>query len=544
MNAEKRYDVIIAGSGVAGTSMGTILAKEGLQVLIIELGKHPRFALGEAMLPQSAIWPFMIGEAFEIPEISHLSHADRIIDHITTSCGVKHSIGFVHHTDGASHNSQRMHQLIPPHLPFYSESHLMREDIDLFLLDAAQKRGCDYVDETSILDVEIERGGVQVKTSKGTFEAAYYVDSSGRKSLLAEKMGYREKAPKLETHSRAIFAHVEGLPRYDDLVDDLPGQNRALHDGTLHHMFDGGWIWVIPFDNYHRSESRVASIGLMLDPRRYPIMENLTPEEEFQHQISRFPAISNHFKDIRPVRPFVRTGRLQYASSQSVGFRHFTTNNTFGFTDALYSNGLINTFETVFYGANYLLEAFATGGRPEDFEAEKFAAIEELHREQLKQADWMISNAYRAMADFQTWNAWTQLWLGQVLFNDLWLQRACFQYFSSGNRNRFAEFLKERKPGVAAPFAPGKTSLFASAETALKAFEQGHMDAAEAAECILAALRKQDWLPKHVYDWGNPESRHVDFTDMENVGKLFGWGNETAPDAIRSGLFDFELPAA
>ena len=63
-NSQLHYDVIIAGSGIYGTSMASILAKEGLKVLIIERGKHPRFALGEALLPQSAIWPFIIGERF------------------------------------------------------------------------------------------------------------------------------------------------------------------------------------------------------------------------------------------------------------------------------------------------------------------------------------------------------------------------------------------------------------------------------------------------------------------------------------------------
>ena len=73
MSASREYDVIIAGSGMYGVTMANILAKAGLDVLIIERGRHPRFALGEALLPQSAIWPFIIGERFGIPEIGHLS---------------------------------------------------------------------------------------------------------------------------------------------------------------------------------------------------------------------------------------------------------------------------------------------------------------------------------------------------------------------------------------------------------------------------------------------------------------------------------------
>ena len=40
------------------------------------------------------------------------------------------------------------HQLVPPHLPFYSESHLYREEVDQFLLNAAIKYGADYAEET------------------------------------------------------------------------------------------------------------------------------------------------------------------------------------------------------------------------------------------------------------------------------------------------------------------------------------------------------------------------------------------------------------
>jgi len=42
----------------------------------------------------------MLSERYGVPEIGHLSHADRIVDHVTPSCGLKHSIGFAHHGEG------------------------------------------------------------------------------------------------------------------------------------------------------------------------------------------------------------------------------------------------------------------------------------------------------------------------------------------------------------------------------------------------------------------------------------------------------------
>ena len=52
----RKFDIVISGAGIAGTILSLIFKKQGLSVLLIEVGKHPRFTLGEAMLPQSAIW--------------------------------------------------------------------------------------------------------------------------------------------------------------------------------------------------------------------------------------------------------------------------------------------------------------------------------------------------------------------------------------------------------------------------------------------------------------------------------------------------------
>ncbi|MFM1879236.1 MAG: hypothetical protein RLZZ241_2102, partial [Bacteroidota bacterium] len=91
----KKFDIVISGAGISGTILALIFKKHGLNVLLVEVAKHPRFSLGEAMLPQSAIWPWIIGEYYNIPEIQLLSHADKIIETITPHCGIKHSIGFV-----------------------------------------------------------------------------------------------------------------------------------------------------------------------------------------------------------------------------------------------------------------------------------------------------------------------------------------------------------------------------------------------------------------------------------------------------------------
>lgn len=536
----KIYDIVISGAGIAGTILSLIFKKQGHSVMLIEVGKHPRFSLGEAMLPQSAIWPWIIGEYYNIPEIQHLAHADKIIEEITPNCGVKHSIGFVYHHSDQETRKENIHQLIPPHLPFYSESHLFREDVDLYYLQAALNNGVEYIDETQIRDIKLDAESVYITTDNGNFTGKFYIDTSGKSSLLAQIGGHRNINPKLTTQSRSIFTHLEGLLPFDQLIDSAihPNQNRTLRHGTLHHVFDGGWIWVIPFDNHEKSTSTVASVGMMLDCEKMPADESLSPEEEFFKIIDSYPDIKKQLAGTKAIRPWIRTGRVQYDANSCTGDRYVLTNNSYGFVDALYSNGLINTFESVFYISKLVLDAFKEG----NFCKTGFQQLEALQKNQLRDSDLMVANAYRAMGSLATWNAWTQLWLGQVLFHDLYLQRLCFKYFETKDIRVFDALFIDGRPGDDAPFAANKKAIIAGVQAILEKFQAGKLEPEAAEEKMLDILATQDWLPKHVYGWGKKDSRNVDFSDMNLVGALIGWGKTDAPKNIREELFDFNVP--
>jgi FADH2 O2-dependent halogenase len=114
----------------------------------------------------------------------------------------------------------------------------------------------------------------------------------------------------------------------------------------LHHLFDGGWLWVIPFNNREGSTNQLCSVGLNLDPRRYPRTQS-SPEEEFDRFIKRFPEIARQFAEARPVREWVATDRLQYSSHTSVGDRWCLMSHASGFVDPFYSRGLINSMEVI-----------------------------------------------------------------------------------------------------------------------------------------------------------------------------------------------------
>ena len=73
--SDSQYDVIILGSGIGGSTLAAILARDGFRVLMIEKARHPRFALGESPLPQTSYWMWLISERYGIPELKNLADA-------------------------------------------------------------------------------------------------------------------------------------------------------------------------------------------------------------------------------------------------------------------------------------------------------------------------------------------------------------------------------------------------------------------------------------------------------------------------------------
>ncbi|MGK7876737.1 MAG: NAD(P)-binding protein [Xenococcaceae cyanobacterium] len=100
MQANKQFDTIILGSGISGTALASILANHGFSVLLLEKGTHPRFAIGEAMLPESSMWMWIVGERFGVPELKNLSNVKTVRQHVSSSCGVKRLLGFLYHKEG------------------------------------------------------------------------------------------------------------------------------------------------------------------------------------------------------------------------------------------------------------------------------------------------------------------------------------------------------------------------------------------------------------------------------------------------------------
>ena len=406
MDVTNDYDIAIIGSGIAGSALASILAKHGSRVVVFEAGSHPRFAIGESMILETSEVMRTLAELYDVPELAYFS-SENYFKLIGTQHGVKRHFSYLHHSEGEPHDVKRTLQAVIPRQPHGHELHLYRQDVDAFLANTAVSYGATVLQNTPVTQIDFDDNGVTLGAGGATYRAKYVVDAAGFRSPLAEKFDLREYD--LQTHSRALFTHMidlkcvheTGVTRKDY---DLPFK---LSEGTLHHVFEGGWLWVIPFNNHAKSTNPLASVGLMLDPRVHPRQDDLSAEEEFYAFVERFPSIARQFEGAKAVRPWTRTGRIQYSSKQVVGDRWALLGHAAGFVDPLYSKGLYTSLTSVSVLANLLLEAKET----QDYSRATFLPLEEKTLAFIGANDRLVANSYRAFSSYQVWQAYSVLWL-------------------------------------------------------------------------------------------------------------------------------------
>lgn len=517
------FDVAILGSGIAGSTLAAILSKKGLSTVLIDRSSHPRFALGESTIGETSFLLRLLSVRYGIPELGHVSSSKCISDMVSKRCGIKRNFGFVYQREGKEHDSFEVTQCNVSEGPFGPESHLMRADVDEYLFKAAVKYGATPLEDTIIDKVLIddEKGATLILSDGKEINAQYVVDATGQHSILANQFGLREMPCRFNTQSRTIFTHMKGVKPYDD-VDEPSGQPTKWHEGTLHHLFDGGWMWVIPFDNHSESESDLVSIGLNLDCNKYPYQKDRPASDEWTDFLSRFPTIARQFENAETVFPWVSTNRTQYSSSKTVGNRWMLMSHAAGAIDALFSRGLSNTMAVIEAFVPQFLEAFAE----KDFSAERFEYIDRLSQNLLNNNDKLIAGSYISFRDFDLWRAWSKVWffvwnLGVMRYSGIY-----YRYLETGDSSLFDMLHTTNSPGMFCPELKAAQKQFEDCFALMKRVENDELSIADAVIELAstlgdgpaspAPLRLHDVLrrwhdgseeaQKTMYEWGQKES--------------------------------------
>jgi flavin-dependent dehydrogenase len=318
------FDVIVIGGGPAGSTAGTLLAKHGWKVLILEKEKFPRFKIGESMLPGSLRTLDRMGVKKKIDA------ADVVIKRggrIISGCGDKTN-------EFLFNDVFRCVQA--------TSYQVKRALFDKILLDHTAENGCTVKQETAVKEISFDQDGVTVTTSTGAgFRAGYVVDCSGRASLLGSK--FRLKKSYSHLKKVALFAHFEDVAIGSD--EDL----------ALTHMVRGEnkWFWLIPINKVK------TSIGVVMDSHEFKRMK-LDPERAFEKICDSYPPLVDRLKNARRVMPVQTTSDYSYRNRRFTGDRWISAGDAAGFIDPVWSSGVyiaILSGEKAAYALNRVMRA-------------------------------------------------------------------------------------------------------------------------------------------------------------------------------------------
>jgi FADH2 O2-dependent halogenase len=528
------YDVIIVGSGMAGTMLGSILSRHDLNVAILDAGKHPRFTIGEATLRETTMMMKLMADRFDVPELAHTSSYVAVTENIGVGSGMKRSIGYAYHRRGEPQRPDEIYQVTIPETFDGPEIHYCRAETDEYLAKVAVKYGCTLREETKVDEVDISDDVVTVTTSAGeVFTGKFIVDAGSFRSVLADKFGLREQPTRLRSNSRSLFTHMKGVKRYEDVgSEDQHLVPQRWSQGTLHQCFDGGWMWVIPFNNGPETTGDRVSIGLQLDNRKHPFT-GMEPEEEFRSIIADYPSLADQFADAEAIRPWKSTGaRLQYSASTTIGHRFCLTAAAMGSTGPLMSRGLILTTRTMYPLAEILIDAVAD----DDFSVERFRLIDEILQGSLDQTDMMCEGFYESWRDWDLFNAWMRVWYTTGVLGFFHMEAAYSLYKRTRDSEAVIDLLFGKNPGSVVSAIDDFQPYIARVGEIMRSVIDDGMDPKEAANRLVDLIDSVDFLPPGFHFTDLDHKSGGPFT-RDHWEQIIRWGNFDAPPQVKEAMY-------
>ncbi len=316
--ASNSADVVVIGGGPAGSSIGTLLARKGWRVALLEKDRHPRFHIGESLLPHN----------------NPLLDALGVLDEVEAVGIVKKGAEFDSKYHGKS-QTFNFADALDKSLPTAFQVH--RADFDHILLRNAARNGVHVVEETQAHQVDFRNDGVTVH-AKGpagdqVWNARFLVDASGRDTFLAGLL--RIKVPNRNHNSAAMFGHYEGAKRH-------PGT--AAGNISIY-WFDHGWIWFIPLAR------GVTSVGAVCWPY-YLKARSGSLDQFLDETIATVPALAARLAEARRIGGVTATGNYSYEASHACGSNYLMVGDAFAFVDPIFSSGVYLAMSSAFAGAD------------------------------------------------------------------------------------------------------------------------------------------------------------------------------------------------
>jgi tetracycline 7-halogenase / FADH2 O2-dependent halogenase len=338
------YDIVVAGSGFGGSMAAWIFRKLGLSVLLLEKGRHPRFAIGESSTPLTNLLLEELSERYGLETLRPLSKwGSWQREHPELLCGLKRGFTFYHHREGAifTPGKGRRNQLLVAASPrdAIADTHWYRADFDHFLLRQAVEAGVEYLDQFKFAGLSFSADGAHIEGGQQGrsfgFRGKFFLDATGPRGLLHKFLGLPEVIPPRLPRSQALFSHFTGVKRLEDQPEFQAAQPAPypVDDAAVHHLFEGGWIWVLRFCNGLTSAGVSANEGMS---RRLKLDQGAAAWEKL---LELFPSIQTQFAGATSVLPFHHLECMPFRSGVLTGRSWALLPSAAGFVDPLLSTG-------------------------------------------------------------------------------------------------------------------------------------------------------------------------------------------------------------
>ena len=257
---QNSYDIAIVGSGFAGSLMAMIARRLGYSVVLLEKGKHPRVVIGESSTPLSNLLLEELAETYDLPMLKPLTKWGSWQNtYPELACGLKRGFSFFHHNHGHGDRAcftseDQLFVAASPHDEI-ADTHWFRADSDKFFVEQAQLLGVQYIDELAIQgsirkDGSWHINGVKASSHPISIRAAFLMDATGPRGFLHRALGLSEAPIPNYPATSALYCHFKGVGPFSNQagirLEDVPF---PIDDAAVHHIFDGGWIWVLQFNN-------------------------------------------------------------------------------------------------------------------------------------------------------------------------------------------------------------------------------------------------------------------------------------------------------
>ena len=391
----------------------------GRSVILLEKNKHPRFAIGESSTPLSNILLESLATRYDLPGIAPLSKWgswQQTYPHV--ACGLKRGFTFYHHVLGTpSYKRSGSSASTASRAPARTIESPTRTGIAPKSIICSSRKlkklECNIWTRSrcKAFQNRKKRFACKAVATMKTFLFAQNLSSTPLVHAVFSTTLSHCRSRRCPTflpprHCSAISPASDVSPiRYQTHASELPPY--PVDDAAVHHIFDGGWIWVLQFNN------GITSAGVAATDELAGRLRLSEGPAAWQRLLDLIPALKNQFANSQAIQPFTYMPRVSFRSNAVAGKRWALLPSAAGFVDPLLSTG----FPLTLLGVSRLAEIIERDWDKPEFAASLQSYASQTDNELLAAAE-LIAALYATMDRFPAFASLSMLYFAAASFSE------------------------------------------------------------------------------------------------------------------------------